>query len=182
MFFPTGYCFTVKVSEQDDSQRGERKSACVFSTISLRTDILASSWFLLLRCLSYRKVRDNLVALKIVRDGLSLVWFNRLKKRYRLKNWEQSEVMQSIRAFEDFLRTKGFVRFDASVNTANVNWFALRYGLEMPDATHLCLAKETARYLLTIDPDLLETKAKIKTLDIIRPATLETLSALRRRT
>jgi len=128
-----------------------------------------------------QSARDNLVALKMMRDGLSLVWFNRLKKRYSLKNWEQADIRDSIRVFLNFLLRNDFILFDANINSDDVHRLSLKYSLETHDAIHLSIARQNANYLVTIDPDFLEVEPRIKEINVIRPATLETLTHLRRR-
>jgi len=127
-----------------------------------------------------QSARDNLIALKIMRDGQSLVWFNQLKKRYRLKNWEQADIRESLRSFSRFLSKKGFMEFDAVVDYDEVHRLSLKYGLETHDAIHLCVARHGADYLITTDPDLLEVKSQIKEIHVIRRATLRTITGLRK--
>jgi len=127
-----------------------------------------------------QSARDNLIALKIMRDGLSLVWFNRLKKRYRLKNKEQADIRDSIGTFFRFLLRNKFVFFDANIDSDQVHRLSLKYGLETHDAIHLSIARQNATYLVTIDPDFLEAEPKIKEIEVARPAALETLTHLRR--
>ena len=127
-----------------------------------------------------QSARDNLIALKIIRDGQSLVWFNRLKKRYRLKNWEQAEIRASIDAFTDFLEKNKFVLADVRVHSREVSKLSLKYSLETHDAIHLSIARQRAGYLTTTDPDFLDVEPKIREVKVIRPSTLETIKELRR--
>ena len=127
-----------------------------------------------------QSARDNLVALKMIRDGQSLVWFNRLKKQYRLKNWEQADIRRSIDSFAKFLLNKKFILFDAHIDSDDIHRFSLRYSLETHDAIHLSIARRNAAYLVTTDSDLLESKPRIKEMAVVRPAALETLTTLRK--
>jgi predicted nucleic acid-binding protein len=123
--------------------------------------------------------RDNLIALKIIRDGFSLNWFNRLKKRYELLKEEQEEIEKAIESFEDFLDRYGLVHIDVSVDIKKVNRLILKYGIETHDAVHVYEASNSATYLATIDPDLLNLKSRIVETKVVHPSSLETIRQLR---
>jgi len=125
-----------------------------------------------------QSARDARVAVKIIRDGLSLNWFNRLKKHYSLTTRERGDILESISSFHEYLERLGVEIVESMVNDRDLNRIALRYSIEVPDATHVLIAKnEKADYIVTIDPDFL--RSNLKTPKVVLPTTLETITALR---
>jgi predicted nucleic acid-binding protein len=126
-----------------------------------------------------QSARDARTAVKIIRDGLSLNWFNRLKKRYPLKRKEQTDIIRSIESFHSFLEKNGVEILELVIAQQDINKISLRHCLEVHDATHLVMARKKANYLITVDPDFLECRPKIRKPEVMRPPTLATKPELR---
>lgn len=128
-----------------------------------------------------QSARDARIAIKMIRDGISLHWFNRLKKYYPLKRKEQTSIMQSIESFYSFLENLGINIVEPVIDQTDINMISLRYSLEVSDATHIVIGKlSKSNYLLTVDHDFTESKPKIRTPQPLRPSTLATMKSLRK--
>jgi len=129
-----------------------------------------------------QSARDSRTAVKIIRDGLSLNWYNRLKKRYPLRRKEQTDIMRSIESFHNFLERLGIEIMEPIITQQDVNQIALKHSLEVNDATHVVIAKwAKVDFLITADQDFLECKPKIRKPEVMVPPTLATRPELRRR-
>lgn len=126
-------------------------------------------------------IRDSIIALKIVRDGLSLVYFNRLKRFYVLAQDEQDELLLFLHEFPRFLRSQKVIVKTSKIEHSRINELCCKYGIETPDAAHIALAvAQRCQFLATIDRDMLETKPRIEEVRTVRPSFLCTLRQLRR--
>lgn len=124
-------------------------------------------------------LKDSIIAGKILRDGQSLVFFNKLKRFYSLTKQEQEDLLFHIRKFELFLKSQNIALRKRGTDHLRVNELAFRYGLETSDATHVALASRNCQFLTTTDRDLIEAKPKILEIKVIRPSGLHIYKELR---
>jgi predicted nucleic acid-binding protein len=137
------------------------------------TDFCTTDWAI---AELYQSALDYRIAIQMIRDGRNPRFFQTQKQQYALSENEKEEIALSLETFIHHLRRKKKVMiWDAHDFTyEDVCKFSLRYGIEAPDALHLCLAKMIdCQYFLTVDEPL--TRAGIKEIQVMFPSTFRQL-------
>lgn len=119
-----------------------------------------------------QSVMDNIIASKILRDGFSLVYFNKLKRNYELSVSEQKGALIHIEYFTWILGTYNILIRESAIDHRLITKFSHKYHLETPDATHVALSMKNCQFLVSIDTDLLDAKPPIMEVQVVRPSTL----------
>jgi len=125
-------------------------------------------------------ISDNIVAFKILRDGFSLVYFDKLKEDYPLESSEQNRLQMHLREFRSFLVSKNIRIVESRISDPTIIGLSCKYSLSTPDAAHVAQASSRkCNYLVTIDPDMTEAEPPITEVTIVKPSTLYVHKELR---
>ena len=113
--------------------------------------------------------RDRAILKQFMKDGYEISAFNRKKSDYIVPDDEIAIIRDAMKDFESFL-----VEAEIDILTLRLDWrriheFSLRYSLETPDATHLLMAIDNSKFLITIDSKF--AKSKIKEVHVVQPMT-----------
>lgn len=113
--------------------------------------------------------RDRAILKQFLKDGFEISAFNRKKSDYIVPDDEIAIIKEAINDFESFLRDAEIDILTLKLDWKRIHEFSLRYSLETPDATHLSIAADNSKYLVTIDSKF--AKSKIKEVQVVQPMT-----------
>jgi len=124
---------------------------------------------------------DNVVAVRMIRDGRNPRFFQTMKEQYPLSNEEKNQIGLSIEDFLDKIERLDIRPVGTGIEDySDMRDFAFNYGIEAPDALHLSIAGYLdCEFFLTTDKRLIDKK--IKEIQVMLPPTFDRLPYVRRR-
>jgi len=125
-------------------------------------------------------LRDNLVAGKILRDGQSLVYFNKLKDYYLLDKEELKDHETYLINFKILLDSLPVQVLPETFDEKQSQLFVTKYGVDTSDAIHLAIANAENAYMVTGDIRLTKLIEDVQEVKIIKPMGLHTIREVRK--
>lgn len=132
-------------------------------------DFITSDWSI---SEMIQSIRDRSVFKKFYYDGYEFAAFQRLKPDYNLEESEIVDIMSYVEDFSQYLMDLDIQIIELKLDWREMHKYCLVYGLQIPDAAHVLLARRESHYLATIDSAL--KKVKIPEINIVDPADLIT--------